>query len=263
MLCGWVCLLAPFVWLGCARDEADYREVIRPDEIVHSAEWQAFRRIITRLPSAQLQQLPEQAQPLPQWHQARTLPVDELASEERSLLERSWDPSRLARELWTLKANDNPFEGEQLTAEQFTGLALTLGTAIRRAALPEDFPLDAIISRGKAATQHLSQDKRLYSTLSLEDRHRVLDEAAWLHYVHEAQTLKSVPEVNVALVQRNAKWLREVLPPHYFSPPLQAAADLLREEGLPFIESPESGLDAEIRWSPGDALVGQAGEKSP
>lgn len=261
--CGWVCLWLPLLWLGCARVEVDYREVIRPDEIVHSAEWQAFRRIVAKLPSSRMQQFPDQSQPLPQWHQARTLPVDELAAEERALLDRSWDPQRLAREFWPRNATDNPFDGEQLTAEQFAGLTLTLETALRRASLPEDFPLESVIARGKAAIQHLSQDKRLYSSLSLEDRHRVLDEAAWLHYLHEAQTLQSVPEVNIGLVQRNAKWLREILPARSFTPPLQAAAELLREEGLPFIEQPESGLDAEIEWSSSDALVGKASDGTP
>ena len=129
---------------------------------------------------------------------------------------------------------------------------------MRRAALPDDFPLSEVIRRGKATLEHLSRDKRLFASLSVEDRHRVLDEAIWLHRVQQAELMQSIPESNLGLVRRHAAWLTKIMPEHFHQPPFENAAALLEEQGLPFIELPDTGSDEQLEWSLQDAIVGSA-----
>lgn len=255
-----VCLFAalPLTMLGCAEDEIEYREVKRPDELIRSVEWSAFVRIVRELPDPKLRQLASLQPPLPQWHQARTLPVNELAAEERSILDRSWDPPRLARELSRQPAIVRLIAAERMTVEQFVGLTLTIGAAMQRAQLSEDYPLDDLVRRGNQVMRKLNQDQRLFASLSIEDRHRVLDDAVWLHRVHRAQMLRAIPPSNVALVRRHAEFLRKIMPPRYERPPFEDVIDLLETEGLPFIEQPESGSDATIEWTPSEAIFGRS-----
>ncbi len=243
--------------VGCAEEEIEYREVKRPDELIRAAEWVAFVRIVDQLPEPKLRELPGLQPPLPQWHQARTLPVDELAAEERSRLEKSWDPPRLARDLKRIPGLARLIRVEKMTLEQFVGLALTIGTAMQKARLPEDFPLDDLVRRGNLTSKVLGNDHRLFATLSIEDRHRVLDDAVWLHRVHRARILRGIPVSNVTLVRRHAEWLSRVMPARFEESPFGDVVDLLEEQGVPFKELPDPGSDADLEWSPDEAIVGR------
>jgi hypothetical protein len=100
----------------------------------------------------------------------------------------------------------------------------------------------------------LQHDGRIYSSLEIENRYAVLDEALWLHRVDRLKRLLGAPAENVALAEKHRDWLAKVLPACFRTDPLADVADLLGEQGLPFVELPESGSDAHIEWDPAVVL---------
>ncbi len=251
-LAGLVLMLA-----GCGDAAVIVGEARKLDEVIAGPEWDAFMRVVNLLPDPKLQELPDHRPPLPLWQAERTLPVDELAAEETLTLKQAWEPAKLVREIARNRAVVKGLRQEQMSVEQFVGMALSLGAAMQRAQLPEDFAFDDLIRRGEQAVHDLQQDHRLFAGLSIEDRHRVLDEAVWLHRVDRARRLQTIPAENIALVKEHADWLKQTMPAAFTAHPFDKVADLLEEQGLPFVELPQSGSDAGIEWSPADAIVGK------
>ena len=254
----WLVLLLTTLVAGCAEPQIEFHEVRQPSEVIRTREWLAVKRIIEQLPEPKLQQLPRMQPPLPQWQEARTLPVDELTSEERALLQSYAEPAHYLAYISRLPRINFLLQEAQLTKEQFTGFLLSLSAAIRRANLPEDFPLDDLIRRGDSAVKQLSGDNRLFASLSIEERHRVLDDAVWLHRVHRAQRLSHIPDENITLVRKNWDWLKTVMPAEVFQPPFDDVVDLLETQGIPFVEGTAVDSDANIEWEASDAIVGRA-----
>lgn len=242
---------------GCGEDPAIVGEARKLDEVIASSEWDAFVQVVDLLPEPRLKELPDHRPPLPQWQSERTLPVEELAAEERKSLLAAWEPAKLARELSRNRVIVKKLQQAQMSVDQFVGMALSVGAAMQRAQLPEQFAFDDLIRRGDEVIHDLTQDHRLFASLSLEDRHRVLDEAVWLHRVDRARRLQTIPTENVALVKQHGEWLKKTMPAAFLAHPFDKVADLLEEQGLPFVELPESGNDAAIEWSPADAIVGR------
>jgi len=254
-----IVLVVALPWLsGCAEEEVQFTEIKRPGERITAAEWGAFERIVKALPEPKLAPLADVAMPLPQWQDARTLPVQELVFEERRALADAWDPERVARRFARSRSLPRLLRRERLTVEQFTSLALAIGAAMRRSKLPEDYPWEDLLQRGRGAIDALQRDQRLFSGLPVDVRHRLLDEAVWLHRVDRAQRLREVPAENVALVNKHADWLAEVMPQFFQSHPLDDVTDMLEEYGLPFSELAETGRDDELRWNPAQAVIGRA-----
>lgn len=251
-------LLAMLCLTGCSEEVVQYPEMKRPDEVLLPEEWQVFVRIVDQLPDSKLTKIRDFQPPLPQWQGARTLPVDELAIEERAGLDQASNPENLATELLKIPGLPKLLQDENLSADQFAGITIALGAAIRRSSLGEEFPLETMIKRGKASVSQLLQDHRLFASLSIEERHRVLDSAVWLHRVDRAERFRSIPQENTQLAKQNWKWLKSVLPPSFFAPPFADVVDVQEEEGIPFIEAPNSDSDREIDWNPAEAIVGTA-----
>jgi hypothetical protein len=243
--------------VGCAEEELRFTEVKRPNERITSAEWAAFVRIVNALPEPRLAPLADVALPLPQWQDARTLPVQELTFEERRALSEAWEASHVARRFARNRSLIRLLRRENMTVEQFAGLALAIGMAMRRAQLPEEFSFEELLQRGRGVVDGLQRDQRLFSSLPLEARHRVLDEAIWLHRIDRAQRLRDVPPENRALVLKQSEWLRQVMPAYFQRHPFDDVIDLLEERGVPFVELPESGRDDELEWTAAEAIIGR------
>lgn len=254
----WLVLILTILHAGCAEPQIEFHEVRQPSEVIRPREWLAVKQIIEQLPEPKLRQLPPTQPPLPQWQEARTLPVDELTSEERALLQSYSEPAHYQAYISRLPRINSLLQEAQLTREQFTGFLLSLSAAIRRTNLPEDFPVDDLIRRGDPAVKQLSGDNRLFASLSIEDRHRVLDDAVWLHRVYRAQRLQHIPDENLALVRKNWDWLKSVMPAEVFQPPFDDVVDLLETQGIPFVEGTGVDSDANIEWDQSDAIIGRA-----
>ena len=244
---------------GCGRAELDFREIKRVHDKVTDDELQRFLRIVDSLPEKKLPDFPPVYRPLPNWAPARTLPVNELAKEERELLDEGWDVEALARSLKTDRYLEQAVRNEQLTLKQFAGLLLSLGAARSHSILRKDQDLDAVIKRGRDAALRLEKDNRKFANLGREVRFTVLRRAGWITRVHRATLLKEVPPENVALVKSHAEQLDAILPEYFRTNPLDDIADLLEERGMPFEEPPGSVRDDELTWGPDDnPLVGKA-----
>jgi hypothetical protein len=237
---------------GCGKQSLEFREVKRVHDKVTEAELKRFLRIVDSLPDKKLPDFPPVYRPLPNWAPGRTLPVNELAKEEQELLDEAWDVDALARQLKGNRTLDRAVRREQLTLEQFVGLMLAIGAARSRSMLRKDQDLDAVIKHGETVSAQLEKDTRKFANLSREARYSVLRHAGWITRVHRASLLKEVPPENIALVKANAARLDKVLPEYFRVNPLDAIADLLEEQGMPFEELPPSGRDDEITWGPDD-----------
>jgi hypothetical protein len=258
-----ILLLLAASLIGCGRPGLEFREVKRVHDKVTEAELKRFLRIVDSLPDKKLPDFPPVYRPLPNWAPARTLPVNELAKEERELLDEAWDVDALARSLKTNRHLEQAVRNEQLTMQQFAGLMLSIGAARSRCFLRKDQDLDAVVKRGREAAVQLEKDNRKYANLGREARFTVLRRAGWITRVHRATLLKEVPPENVALVKAHAAQLDAVLPEYFRVNPLDAIADLLEERGMPFEEPPGSVRDDELTWGPDDnPLVGTAAVKA-
>ncbi len=240
---------------GCAEESEPYLEVKRPSERITADEWAAFRRIVEALPAPKLLEMKTAFPPLPEWQEARSLPVNELVAEERRSLQEAWSPDRHTSMLARNKPLQRLLRREKLTLDQFCGLEIAIGAAINRSQLPDEQSFDAVLRSGQEEIDRLQRDRRLFSGLNLETRHQVLDRAVWLHRYDRAERLREVPLSNVALVREHKNWLLEVMPPRWFQPPWDDVIDHLSERGIPFVELPGSGSDDHLEWSLSDVLA--------
>lgn len=254
-LTGALLMSAGFWQTGCQPDAVHYREVKRVHEKVTEAEWQRYLRVVRHLPDKRVPALPV-FRPLPNWNPGRTLPVRELAKEERKLLERGWDVRWLADQLKRNRAVQRAVRREGLTVEQFVGLTLALGAALSRAQLRDNQNLEAVSTRGAAVIRELMQDERTFAQLSREERFSVLRKAGWLTRADRAERLLSVPPENLALVHAHAKQLAQIFPRAFLKNPLDDIADLLEERGMPFEELSPGESDETLSWNPDEAVIG-------
>jgi hypothetical protein len=239
---------------GCA-DEAPLSTDVKPiTDPLTSDDWAQFKKVVDGLGPSGLKDLPSVFAPLPDWQALRTLPVSELAASEQRLLDEHWDPKSMTPRLSQRPGLARMLRREKFTPEQFAGLILSVGAALARTQIPDGVPIDELLRRGHTVVDALKNDQRLYSSLEIEDRYAVLDQVVWLHRVDRLKRLKATPAENVALAQKHAVWLKQVLPACFLTDPLADVPDLLGEQGLPFVELPESGTDAEIDWDPLTAI---------
>lgn len=251
-----ICVLGLCTLAGCLEDEVVSLEVKHPDEIIYRGEWEKFERIVNELPEPKLRELPSLFPPLPQWQVARTLPVSELAQEERKTVEAAWDTTQQTVNLATFKELPRLLRREQLTEDQFLGLIFAIGTAMRRATIEDEEIFKSYQERAAGVIYLLEHDQRLFASLTMEDRYRVLDDAIWLHRHERAVQFSKIPEPNIQLVQRHAKWLKSVMPSELQRDPFDDLGTPFDELGVPFVESGSMGSDAEIEWIPSEAIVG-------
>ncbi len=252
---GIVLLLSSLI-CGCSSETLDYTEVKRIDEQLTEAEIQTFLRIIDSLPDKQLPRFPLVFSLPTGWNQSRNLPVNVLLNEKKNVLNEHWSIDWLATHLDENRPLRLALRHEGYTPQQFIGLTLAIGVAMSRGTLREGQDLDRILTKGEAAIHRLKRETRPFSSLSKEGMYYVLREAVWITRVDRARHLKLVPPENVTMTAKHRKALVEIFPAEFSINPLDAIADLLEEQGVPFEELSESGTDDQIEWSPHDAIVG-------
>jgi len=242
--------------MGCTGESLQHVHPKRADEKVTLSEYHDFLRVIESLPDGKLPEFPSVYAPPPEWRASRTLEIKELVREESNAIENRWDKELLARHLRRRRRLMRALRRERMEAEQFVGLALSIGIALGRDALREDQDLKKIITNGNAKIAEMEEDTRRFSELNPEDLHSVLQKAVWITRVDRAERLLLVPPENVSLVREHREQLEKIFPEDYTANPLDPVADLKVDQGLPFEELAESGFDDRIEWDIDDAIVG-------
>jgi hypothetical protein len=233
---------------GCAEEAINFIEVKRTSETISRAEWASFSRIVEGMGNPYLTTLPSVYPPLPNWHESRSLPVNDLASEEAGLVEQAWDVAHWRPLLERHRQLNRLLQRERMTLDQFIGLTLAIGAAVSRSQLDSIQPLQKFEKQALDHVDSLRRDTRLFNALGSDGRIRVLEQAIWIHRDHRSRRLLEVPEDNVKLARQQATWLAQVLPPCFLVSPLADIVDVLEEFGTPFIELPETGTDDAIEW---------------
>jgi len=236
---------------GCADESLQFTEVKRISEKVTESELQTFLRIINLLTDKKLPDSVSIFAPPPDWNLSRTLSVSKLVNEEIKLIRERSSVEKLAEHLQKNRRLQRALRREKLTPEQFVGLSLAIGVAIGRSTLRRDQDLDRIIQDGEKSIKSLETTyKDSFNQYKDEDKHRILRQAVWITRKDRAQQLKEVPPENyIDLVQRHGDVLKDIFPPEFTSNPLDAVADLLEEQGIPFQELDEERADDKIDWT--------------
>jgi len=143
-----------------------------------------------------------------------------------------------------------------MSKDQFISFTLAIGLAASRHQLRPDQNLEETIQKGNKTIHQLLLDKRPFSSLSLEERHRTLHEAMWIARVNRAEHLNQVPPENINLVISYWDQLKEVLPPEFLKNPLDDLTDTLEERGIPFSTVEKEDSDALLQWTSADAIIG-------
>lgn len=242
---------------GCGEEVPPTPRVISIGDPITSEEWAQFERLVKSLGDEGLKEWPCVYPPLPDWQPTRTLPVADLAAAEQRVLDEHWNPQQVAAQITHRSQLMKQLRQVGMSAEQFAGLMLAVGAATARWQLSTQEPSEEALRRGRKIVHDLQHDPRIFSSLEVDERVRILDQALWLHRLDRVERLRQVPAENVELVRQHADWLAEVLPPCFLGHPLAEIADLLGEQGLPFIELPQSGSDLQLEWDPATAIVGQ------
>lgn len=251
---GWRWLLLLIATTGCVDETPPFTEVKRPDERITQVEWVAFRRVCNALPHLPVS-CPEPVFPeTPDWPGSRTLPISDLVGEEQRDLELHWSVTRWARLLKGDHRLERHLRREQMTLNQFCGMLVTLGTAVARAQLSDDFPLTQQLAKAETIRAALRKDNRVFSSLSSEQQFDVLRDAAWVTRANLMERLLLPPEENLRLVRQHDEWLRKLLPAEFFVDRKDTLIDRMSAEGVPFFESPEVGEDWNIVWDPATAV---------
>jgi hypothetical protein len=242
---------------GCAEETAPSPSVKTFAEPLTAEDWGRLERIVKDLGENPLKDLPSVFPPPPDWQPTRTLAVADLVAAEQRLLDEAWEPRLIAPRLSPHSELSRRLRREQLSAEQFVGLVLTVGAAMARLQLNGHEPPEETLRRGRKIVDGLKSDRRIFSALEVDERAQILDQAVWLHRLDRIERLRQVPPENLELAQKHSAWLVQVLPACFLVNPLADLADVLGEQGVPFLELPESGSDVRLDWDPREAIIGR------
>ncbi len=230
---------------GCS-EEQRFPETRRVVDRVTEAEVRAFLAVAASFPEAQSVMPGLQPSP-PEWNTHRTLPVQEMAAEERKLLADRVTHDQILRRLPESREFLRALRRERMSASQFAGLWLTLAAAINRSTVKEDSLIDSILQRSQPPLAELDRDTRVFASLAPETSHDIQRQAAWIALADRAAWLKLVPPSNVERVAAFQEELNKIFPKELSTYPFLPFADLLEDEGTPFEELPESGRDTDLK----------------
>ncbi len=239
---------------GCETTEVEFLETKQIDERLTEPDVRSVVAVLEAVSEKERSRLPSPFLPPPIWSESRTLPVSELMSAERDAFERVWQPEQIADRIPKGEPWDSAFKSRRLTREQFCALMLSVTAALGRAATDDKISLRELAKRGERELASLTNDERPFSSLTSNERHEILNQAAWFAIRDRARHLDLVPEENVELVIANQEVLRKVLGDELFANPLTGLYPRPEDFGVPFEEGELS--DATLTWSPGDAIVG-------
>lgn len=255
ILCS-LCLIIPFFNVGCSDSSLDYTELKQLNEKVTESELKKYLKVVKLLPQKKVPPFPSVYAPAPNWSHIRSLPIEDLVNSEQNNLSQLWEIERISDHFGirnrTLK---KALHRREMSKDQFISITLALGLAASRHQLREDQNLEAIIQKGNKIIHQLELDKRPFSSLSLEERHRTLNEAMWIARVNRAEHLIQIPPENVNLVRAHWDQLKEVLPPEFLNNPLENLSDPLEEHGIPFTIDEKDSNDP-LEWISTEAIIG-------
>jgi len=249
--------------VGCGDEPPPFTEVKRPDQVITDSEWAAFERVVSALESPRLPS-PQPAFPVPpNWPANRTLPIADLMEEEKLKLENGWSVERWSSLYTQNRLLARLLRREQMTVDQFSGMVLTLGLAAARKQLDPALNLTASLENGRPLVNRLRKDQRVFSSLPSVERFDILREAHWLTRIDRIEHLQMPPEGNLQLVEKHWDWLKKILPIEFLEDGAPQLIDRMAAEGIPFLETERTGLDAHIEWSPAEAIRLPASKKKP
>ncbi len=258
-LCRIICCVLAVVSVnhsGCAEHSLEYTELKQINEKVTEAELKRYLKVIKLMPADKIPTFPTVYAPAPVWSHIRSLPIEDLVNSEQNNMSQIWDIQRISDQFGIRnRILKKALLRRDMSKEQFISFTLALGLAASRNQLRPDQKLDEIISKGNKAIHQLQLDKRPFSSLSLEERHRTLHEAMWIARVNRVEHLIQVPPENINLVKDNWDQLKAVLPPQFLKNPLDELTDTLEERGIPFTLK-EDGSDQLLEWTTTDAIIG-------
>ncbi len=245
-----------FLSAGCADDSLEFTELKQVNEKVTEAELKRYLKVIELLPQQKLPAFPSVYAPAPAWSHIRSLPIEDLVHSEQNNLSLLWEVDRI-RDQFGLRNRSlkKALRRRDMSKEQFICYTLALGLAASRNQLREDQDLEEVIEKGNKTIHQLKLDKRPFSSLSLEERHRTLHEAMWISRVNRAEHLIQVPPENMNLVRAHWDELQKVLPPEFLKNPLDELTDILEERGIPFT-FPDDDADELLHWTSTNAIIG-------
>ncbi|MBR9802253.1 hypothetical protein GYB59_11425 [bacterium] len=248
---------------GCAEDPPIFNEVKHPHEILKAAEVNQYLKIVHHLPEQRLPRLPTLFAPLPEWDLDRELSVKGLVREELKSNESRWFGETTLARLETHRELKRLLKQENMSIEQFLGLAETINMAAARAHFEELDDLRSITRNGQHEINELMKREEVFSSLPEPEQYEIIRRAAWVTRVNRAHAMLRVPRENASLVLKHYDTLKPYLLDEVLHNPLVNIVDSVKHFGLPFEETPSVGFDADLRWSPNDpqAVVGHATEK--
>ncbi len=250
--------------VSCSNKSLDYTEIKQINEKVTEAELKRFLKVIKLLPKQKTPTFPSVFAPAPSWSHIRSLPIEDLVNSEQINLSQQWDIQRISDHFGTRNRTlKKALMRRNMSKDQFISFTLALGLASSRMQLRKDQNLEEIIKKGNKAIQKLQMEKRPFSSLSLEERHRTLHEAMWIARVNRAERLNQVPPENINLVRSNWDQIKEVLPPEFLKNPLDDLADTLEERGTPFTINENEDSDELLQWTTTDAIIGTDQPSAP
>ncbi|QDT41201.1 hypothetical protein Pan241w_12610 [Gimesia alba] len=253
----YLCCLMSVLLVGCSENSLDYTELKQINEKVTESELKKYLKVIKLLPQNKIPTFPSVYAPAPAWSHIRSLPIEDLVNSEQNNLSQLWDIQRISDHFGirnrTLK---KALHRRDMSKDQFISFTLALGLAAGRTQLRPDQNLEEIIQKGEKIIHQLQLDKRPFSSLSLEEKHRTLHEAMWIARVNRAKQLIQVPPENINLVKNNWDELKEVLPPEFLKNPLGDLSDTLEERGIPFTINEEEDSDDLLEWTSMNAIIG-------
>ncbi|MFH1300199.1 MAG: hypothetical protein ABIK07_03990, partial [Planctomycetota bacterium] len=252
-----LCFVVTLFSVGCSEKSLDYTELKQINEKVTESELKKYLKVIKLLPQNKTPTFPSVYAPAPAWSHIRSLPIEDLVYSEQNNLSQLWEIERIgehfgARNRMFKKA----LHRRELSKEQFISYTLAIGLAASRLQLREDQNLEEVIQKGNKIIHQLQLDKRPFSSLSLEERHRTLHEAMWIARVNRAEHMIQVPPENINLVKNNWDQLKELLPPEFLKNPLDDLSDTLEERGIPFTIIEKKDSDDLMQWTSKDAIIG-------
>ncbi len=256
-------LILCLVSIGCSSQEIEFNEIKRPHEILKTSELNTYLQIVRGLSEQTLPPLPPLFAPLPNWDVQRELSVKGLAKEQQKAQENRWFTDAVLGKLASDRRLRNLLQKHKITLQQFLGLTESINLAAARTHFEEISELIAMRRTGQFEINELLKREDVFSNLSEEEQYEILRQAAWLTRVSRASELLRVPEENTQLLKKHWDVLKPCLHPDALCDPLEDIVDNLKHYGLPFEESPGSGFDSKLRWSPANsgALIGHATEK--
>ncbi|MEQ8635745.1 hypothetical protein [Gimesia maris] len=252
----WVLAVVSASHSGCSDHSLEYTELKQINEKVTEAELKRYLKVIQLIPEGKMPTFPTVYAPAPVWSHIRSLPIEDLVNSEQINMSQLWDVQRISDQFGIRnRLLKKALLRRDMSKEQFISFTLAIGLAASRHQLRSDQKLEEMITKGNNAIHQMQLDKRPFSSLSLEERHRTLHEAMWIARVNRAEHLIQVPPENINLVRKNWDQLKTVLPPQFLKNPLDELTDTLEEHGIPFTVQ-EDGSDQLLEWTSTNAIIG-------